>query len=37
MRYGALVLLLLEGRGVGEAVFDRLEDAGLLFFGSKKL
>jgi len=37
MRHGALVLLFLEGRGVGEAVFDRFEDAGLLFVGSKKL
>jgi hypothetical protein len=31
VRYGALVLLLLERGGVGKAVFYRSQDAGLLF------
>jgi hypothetical protein len=31
VRYGALVLLLLERGGVGKAVFYRPQDAGLLF------
>ena len=35
--HSALILLLLEERGIGEAVFDGLEDAGLLFLRSKEL